>query len=89
MPLVPKAKAPRHAGSWRGWPTATSATGSASASSSSRASSDGDLTFEEYATVLTEHGFGHVPRYRAEQAFDATVQLAYGDLSALQDLACV
>jgi hypothetical protein len=53
------------------------------------AASDGDPTFEEYATGLMEHGFGHVPAYRVEQAYNASVQLLYGDLSQLQDLACL
>ena len=53
------------------------------------ASSDGDLTFEEYGSVLVEHGFSQIPRYRAEQAYYASVQLLEGDLTALKDLACV
>ena len=52
------------------------------------ASNDG-LTVQEYATVLTEHGFGYVPAYRVQQAFNASAQLLDGDLSALQELACV
>jgi len=54
-----------------------------------KASGDGDLTFEEYATILIEHGFSHVPAYRAQTAFNASVQLLDGDLSQLQELACV
>jgi len=52
------------------------------------ASSDGDLTFNEYAQILTEHGYGYVPALRVQMAFDASLQLLEGDLTQLQELAC-
>jgi hypothetical protein len=53
------------------------------------ASSDGDLTIQDYASVLTAHGFGYVPAYQVLQAFTASTQLLQGDLSQLQQIACV
>jgi len=51
--------------------------------------SDGGLTIEDYARHLTERGFGYVPYYRVQQAFGASVQLLEGDVSQLQEIACL
>jgi hypothetical protein len=53
------------------------------------ASGDGEFTIEEYAGILTDHGFGYLPAYRVQQAFNASAQLLEGDLTQLQEIACV